>query len=79
MTTTRKRPRRAAAGQELVPVRNPIWEERIRDVLRRVAEYSRTNADGYRSPESVREMVALDSVARLEALIVAENNRLGTA
>jgi hypothetical protein len=63
----------------LVPVRNPIWEERVKDVLRRITEYSRTNADGYRSPRPVREMVALDSEKRLEALIAQENNRLGTA
>jgi hypothetical protein len=63
----------------LVPVRNPIWEERIKDVLRRITEYSRTNADGYRSPVPVREMVSVDSAARLEALVAQENSRLGTA
>jgi hypothetical protein len=76
---TARKARRAAPSQELVPVRNPIWEERVKDVLRRIAEYSRTNADGYRSPAPVREMVAVDSAARLEALVAQEHNRLGTA
>jgi len=63
------RARRKTPSKELVPIKHPVWDHQVKDVLEMVHRYTRTGPDGYRTPPVLRRNLALDAEARLHGLV----------
>ncbi len=72
--TNKKRPKRAAVSKELVPVRDPLWDSQVQDILSQVHWY--TSSSQHAAPE-VRRMLNIHAVGRLESLVADMETRLG--
>lgn len=72
----RKSARRAAVGKELVPIKDPLWDNQVHDTLSQVIYYNRPQEGALPSPE-VRRMVAINAESRLQALVAKLEDKLG--
>ena len=73
---SRKHPRRAAPGKELVPIKDPLWDNQVKDTLQQVVYYNRPQGGQPPAPE-VRRMIAIHAEGRLQALVAELEVKLG--
>lgn len=63
-------------SKELVPLKDPLWDSEVRDILGQVSYYARPRNGKPTLPE-VRRMVAIDAAGRLEELVDGLEGRIG--
>lgn len=63
-------------SKALVPLKDPLWDSEVRDILGQVAYYARPRNGKFASPE-VRRMIAIDAAGRLEELVDSLEGRIG--